>query len=317
MFFGSVSLAPANRASARGSLNQMPEPTPASVIRIAARNRRQAMDWSLVLASQGIEHVIESSEETGWALVVAESDGEKALAQIRQYRLENRHWRWRRPVFQPGLIFDWRSFLWVLLTMVFYWWSGTRADLRSRGMMDGTALLHGEWWRLFTAMWLHADPAHLAMNAIFGLVFLGLAMGRYGPGVGLLAAYLAGAGGNIVTWLGYGAAQRGLGASGVVMGALGLLTAQSFGLLEQRSANAIRRFIGAILGGVWLFVFLGLNPEADVVAHLGGFVAGTLLGLLLSRWPRLAHQSRINLAAGMFFALLVVLPWLRALMRPG
>ena len=273
------------------------------------------MDWSLVLASQGIEHVIEQSEETGWALTVTAPDYAPALAQIQKYRLENRHWRWRRPVFQPGLIFDWRSSLWGLLTVAFYWWSEQRSDLRSLGMMNGAALAHGEWWRLFTAMWLHADSAHLAMNAIFGLVFLGLAMGRYGPGAGLLAAYLAGAGGNLATWLGYGAAQRGLGASGVVMGALGLLTAQSFGLLGRRNSNTVRNFTGAIMAGVLLFVLLGLSPESDVIAHLGGFVAGTLLGSLLSIVPRLAHRPRINLAAGILFAILVILPWLRALAK--
>ena len=38
-------------------------------------------------------------------------------------------------------------------------------------------------------MWLHADVGHFATNATFGLVLLGLVMGRYGTGVGLLAAH--------------------------------------------------------------------------------------------------------------------------------
>src|ERR1019366_137850 len=98
-------------------------------------------------------------------------------------------WRWRRPIFQPGLFFDWRSTVWVFLIIIFYWWSQLRPNLRNLGMWDGAVLGHGEWWRLFTAVWLHADPAHLALNAVFGLVLLGLAMGAYGAGVGLLAAY--------------------------------------------------------------------------------------------------------------------------------
>ncbi len=40
------------------------------------------MDWSLVLASQGIEHTVGSDEATGWSLAVAKADHEKALAQI-------------------------------------------------------------------------------------------------------------------------------------------------------------------------------------------------------------------------------------------
>jgi hypothetical protein len=134
------------------------------------------MDWSLVLASQGIEHTVGWDEATGWILAVAKVDREKALAQIHLYRLENLQWRWRQPLFQPGLFFDWSSLVWVLVNILFYWWSEARADLRTMGMMDGAALAHGEWWRLFTATWLHADIAHLAMNMVFGFLFLGLVL---------------------------------------------------------------------------------------------------------------------------------------------
>jgi len=276
------------------------------------------MDWSLVLASQGIEHIIDRNEDegeaAGWTLSVSEADHERALAQIRQYRLENRHWRWRQPVLQqPGLIFDWSSLVWLGLNIFFFWWSETRADLRLKGMMDAAAVAQGEWWRLFTATWLHADPAHLATNLVFGFVFVGLVMGRYGAGVGLLAAYLAGVGGNLAAWLVYGENHRGLGASGVVMGALGLFTIQSVTLLKQRNANALRLFASGIFAGVLLFVLLGTNPEADVVAHLGGFITGLLLGSLLALAPRLSHRPPVNLAAGILFATLVILPWLRAL----
>ena len=101
---------------------------------IPARNRRQAMDWSLVLASQGIEHIIEHDEAAGWALAVSEADHEPALAHIHQYRLENLHWRWRRPVFQPGVFFDWSSLAWVLLA-VFATGAGS-ADLVGAEMAD-------------------------------------------------------------------------------------------------------------------------------------------------------------------------------------
>jgi rhomboid protease GluP len=288
---------------------------------IPALTRRQAMDWSLVLASQGIEHLIDRNEDegeaAGWTLSVSGADHKKALAQIRQYRLENRHWRWRQPVLQPGLVFDWSSLVWLCLNIFFFWWSETRADLRLQGMMDGAAVAQGEWWRLFTATWLHADLGHLATNMVFGFVFMGLVMGRYGAGVGLLAAYLAGVGGNLAAWLVYGENHRGLGASGVVMGALGLFTVQSVTLLKGRNANAFRLFASGLFAGVLLFVLLGVNPESDVVAHLGGFITGLLLGSLLALAPRLTHRPRVNLAAGLLFATLVILPWLRALARIG
>ena len=290
---------------------------PSGVRQIPARTRRQAMDWSLVLASQAIEHRIDRDDATGWVLTVTEPDLERALDQIRQYRLENRHWRWRQPVFQPGLIFDWRGFIWVLLNIFFYWWSETRARLRLTGRMDGVALMHGEWWRSFTATWLHADVAHLATNLVFGFLFVGLVMGRYGPGMGLLAACLAGVGGNLTTWLVYGETHRGLGASGVVMGALGLLVVQSAPILKRRKANTFRLFASGLFVGILLFVLLGVNPESDVVAHLGGFIMGLLLGSLLAIVPRLAHRPRVNLAAGILFGILVILPWCWGLTHSG
>src|SRR6266550_1467413 len=238
------------------------QPPPSPLARIPAHSRRQAMDWSLVLASQGIEPILEQSEEAGWALVVAAHDYETALAAIRQYRLENRRWPWRSPAFKSGFVFDWGSAAWIVLTVVFYWLSDTRAKLPAAGIMDGAALAQGEWWRLFTATLLHADLGHLATNAVFGLVLIGLAMGQCGTGVGLLAAYLAGAGGNLASWLLHGQEHRGLGASGVVMGALGLLAAQSLPRLKG-NPNAVKLVMAGLGGGVMLFVLLGLNPETD------------------------------------------------------
>jgi rhomboid protease GluP len=280
---------------------------------IPARSRRQAMDWSLVLASQGIEHAMAHDETTGWTLTVAKADYEKALAQIRLYRQENLQWRWRQPVLQPGLFFDWSSLAWVLLNILFFWWSEARADLRTMGMMDGAALAHGQWWRLFTATWLHADSAHLAMNMVFGFLFLGLVMGRYGPGVGVLAAYFAGVGGNLFAWWIYGENHLSLGASGVVTGSLGLLAVQSVALLKRPNANIFRLFSAAIMAGLLLFVFLGVSPESDVVAHLGGFLSGLLLGAPLALAPKLVHRPWLNLAAVALFTVLIILPWWLAL----
>jgi rhomboid protease GluP len=294
-----------------------PQPTPPAGREIPAANRRQAMDWSLVLASQGIEHLIDHDESKGWTLLVSEKDHENALGQIRQYQLENRHWRWRRPVFQPGLFFDWSCLTWVLLNIFFYWWSETHVDLLAAGVMDNSALAHSEWWRLFTATWLHADLAHLAMNMVFGFLFLGLVMGRYGPGVGLLAAYLAGVGGNLITWLVYDETHRGLGASGVVMGALGLLAIQSVSLMKRPNRNVFRLFAGGIFAGVLLLVLLGFSPEADVVAHLGGFVTGLLLGSFLAFAPNLTRRTWINFFAGILFLALVILPWWCCLIHQG
>ena len=270
------------------------------------------MDWSLVLVSQGIETTIDQdSDGSGWGLLVAGLDYGPAIKVIRQYHLENRGWPWQQQVFRQGFLFDWGALAWALLAGLFFWLS-TTTDLKTAGLMDGAAVAHGQWWRLFTAMWLHADLAHLATNATLGLALLGLTMGRYGTGVGLLAAYLAGAGGNLLAGLITLQTHRSLGASGMVMGSLGLLAVQSLSLWRQ-TPHAMRFIVSGLCGGVMLFALFALTPGTDVMAHLGGFVCGLLLGALFNLLPAIAQKPVANLLGGLVFALLVIVPWWLAL----
>jgi membrane associated rhomboid family serine protease len=289
----------------------LPPENPA-VLRIPARTRRQAMDWSLALTSQGIEPVIEQIEDGHWALVVAPADYDTAVSTIRQYRLENLHWPWRKPIFHNRFVFDWASVAWLLVVISIFWLTQTRSGLREAGIMDGAAVVSGEWWRLFTAIWLHGDLGHLVTNGAFGFLLLGLAMGRYGTGTGLLAAYLAGVGGNLASWLVHGDAHRSLGASGMVMGALGLVAVQSLDLLK-RSPHAWRFATVGVVAGIMLFVLLGLSPGTDVVAHFGGFATGLTLGALLVAATVFARNALVNLAAGLLFAGLVISNWMLAM----
>lgn len=296
-----------------------PEPQPAFPplsMRISARSRAQAMDWSLVLASQGIEHAIAGPEETGWGLLVAVTDRDAALTAIRLYRRDNRRWSWRKSISTNGAIFDGVSFAWVALTFVFYWLSATRPGFRAAGILDGSAVAAGEWWRLFTATLLHADVLHLATNALFGFILLGFAAGCYGTGLGLLAAFLAGVGGNLASWVLHGKSMHGLGASGVVMGALGLVAVHSLAHL-RKPPGAARIIIGGLAGGVMLFSLLGLSPGTDIIAHLGGFLAGIVLGACLVLLAPAPPAPRINFTAGFGFMALVVWTWALALGRIG
>jgi len=289
---------------------------PPATVRIPTRTRQRAMDWSLVLASQGIEAVILNDPDDGWQLNIPAAEVDRARAAIELYRRENRRWHWRQPVLQGRALFDSASVLWVLLTAAFFGFNSSARDFRLVGVMDGAALAHGEWWRIFTAEVLHADLMHFATNAVFGLLLLGLAMGRYGTGVGLLAAYLAGAAANVMSWLLHGEAHRALGASGVVMGALGLLAPQSVTMLRG-NPRALRLAFGGLAGGVMLFVLLGLSPDTDVAAHLGGFAAGVFIGFWLALIPRLEQRRWVNWLAGILLAALLIWPWLMALRTRG
>src|ERR1043166_2479581 len=93
--------------------------------RIPTRSRRQAMDWSLVLVSQGIETAIDFAEEAGWGLVIAEPDYERAVKTLQQYRAENVRWPWRREISRQGILFDWGSLGWVALVSLFFWFQAS------------------------------------------------------------------------------------------------------------------------------------------------------------------------------------------------
>ena len=284
---------------------------------IPVRTERQAMDWSLVLVSQGIETTIERDAEADlWRLVVDAPDYSKALRALRQYRIENRHRVWRQQLPWTGLVFDWRCIVPLAFIAFLYAVDATgRADLQSAGMMDNKAVHTGQWWRLFTAVTLHGDLAHLAANLSTGLLLLGLTMGALGPGIGSLAAFMAGAGGNLAGLIFHSETHRGLGASGMVLGALGLLAAQWITLL--RHGLTPRQWAArGILGGCLLLVLLGFSPErnVDVLAHVGGFVTGLALGAGLAFCPRtILHSEWIDRTALAIAVILTGVSWWLAL----
>jgi membrane associated rhomboid family serine protease len=278
---------------------------------IRARSKNQAMDWSLVLTSQDIASTILQHPEDGhWMLVVDPRDHREALEAIRQYRLETRRWFWRRELVHTGILFDWRALIWVGLMLVVY-----AADARSLGafrklgLLDSEQVWQGQWWRLFTAMTLHGDAAHLAMNCAMIFVFGGLAMARFGFGGSLWAGYLAGLFGNLAACLLDPATHRSLGSSGIVMGNLGLVAVQSAFLL-QHGFRAARYVLGGFMSGIMLFVLFGLDPRSDVLAHAGGFAGGAALGVVLnflsSPWR---DNRRIEWLAAGLWTVWVLLTW--------
>jgi rhomboid protease GluP len=287
--------------------------TDADSARIPVRSRHQAMDWSLVLASQSIEVTIDHSEESGeWSLLLAHGELAKALQVLRQYQIENPRRPWQQTIPHSGLIFDWISLGWVVL-VVFFFQLDLARSLQPAGLMDSALVSHGEWWRLFTAMWLHGDIGHLLANLTIGVILLGLAMGRYGTGTGLLAACLSGAAGNIFAGgfaaLLQGEPHRSLGASGLVMGCLGLLAAQSF----SSSGAPHRGRLKGVLAGILLFTILGLTPGSDLLAHFGGFIGGLALGGILISAPRFAKSPTTDGWSALLFVALLIVPWWFAL----
>ncbi len=277
---------------------------------IPARTKRQVMDWSLVLASQEIE--TEITHEASWRLLVAESDYQRALAAIDLYQRENRGWNWRQKFPGTGLIFHWGGIGPCLLFVAFFILSeAPNSSLRTLGINDNNAVSAGEWWRLFTAVTLHADAAHLIANVTTGFLLFGMAMARYGAGVALLAAYVAGAGGNFAGYIFYPDPHRGLGASGMIMGALGLLGVEGIAAWKQtRGTYLIRRGAAAAF---LVLVLMGFSEGTDIIAHVGGFFFGAILGFILHFAPRMFRGRTTNLFCVILLAAITIFTWWLAL----
>ncbi len=247
-----------------------------------------------------------------WLVEIAHDDRPRALESIAVYERENSV-PWRKELKGSGLLFDVRVMIWFAVLAFFYWlieslWPG----LKAAGAVDRAAILAGEWWRLFTAVTLHADIAHLAANVSIGLVFLGLAMGAFGAGNALLLSFVGGALGNVATLVAHaGEPFRSLGASGMVMASLGLITAHSliFGQHEKRMLLLGR----GVMAGCLLVVLLGFSPKSDVVAHVGGFIAGTILGAGAMGFRKYLLRQSVNVTATLIFMAVLISTWWLAL----
>lgn len=287
---------------------------------IWAESEQQAMDWSLVLSSQEIGSLLlRPADGTSlWRLVVEPGDLPRAQEAIDKFCAENRGWRLRQKLPWSGLVFHWGAAFWAISMVLFHagaqWIS---PSWTTSGMMDSAAVKAGAWWRLFTAVTLHADIGHLMANATIGFILLGLAMARFGAGWALLVTFLAGGAGNLLAYFVDPMTHRSLGASGMVMGALGLVAIQSIGFWHDQG-NAKRLFASGVFAGVLLFILLGMDPRSDVLAHAGGFIGGSLLGVALLLIPERWQQSlKANAAAIVITSALVLWTWHLALTHPG
>ena len=175
------------------------------------------------------------------------------------------------------------------LLFVFWFWvtggAGAGTELFARGAMLSRAAADGEWWRFVTAATLHADLEHVLSNAGFMLVLGWAASERFGAGVAS-ALWLATAVAGFVTSLLLSDAAVTVGASGGLFGLLG--AAGGHGVRRRgRGEVSWRERVRVVGAAVLLLAFTAFSPEANIPAHLGGFVAGVALGVLASPWKRL------------------------------
>ncbi|MSP92218.1 MAG: rhomboid family intramembrane serine protease [Myxococcales bacterium] len=149
-------------------------------------------------------------------------------------------------------------------------------------------VLRGEWWRLFTAPWLHGDWSHLMLNALSLFVVGRPVEATYGPARFWIIFSGAALAGTLAS-LGQGAPMS-VGASGAVFGMLGAMLGLGLKLLPRLSSELRWTLVlvpaGLLVGTLVLGLLLDATPGAiDHHAHWGGGFGGLCLGLVLQ--PRL------------------------------
>jgi rhomboid protease GluP len=163
-------------------------------------------------------------------------------------------------------------------------------------------------WRWLTAAFIHANLLHIVMN-LWVLGQIG-ALSEQALGRGLIAAtYLVtGVLGNVLstvhasTTVGPSAS---VGASGAIMGLIGMAATFAWRTGQRRAAKALAINVLFILG-------IGISLSArgislvDNAAHIGGFVAGAVIGLVRAALPRPAPRWLDGMLIGASFALAAI-----------
>jgi membrane associated rhomboid family serine protease len=172
------------------------------------------------------------------------------------------------------------------------------------------AVHHGQWYRLFTAAFLHANIEHIGLNMVT-LAIVGSPVEAELGKVRFVALYLVAAiGGSVASYLLSPQDQFGLGASGAIFGLMG-----AYFVLARRNRWDARTIAVLIVINL-LFDFS--TTTIDWRAHIGGLIAGaavawgltesTRLRPRVSRATELAAEVTSVLGVAIVFGLLVLLP---------
>jgi membrane associated rhomboid family serine protease len=147
------------------------------------------------------------------------------------------------------------------------------------GAMQPLAIAQGhQYWRLFTAMFLHAGVLHLALN-MYGLYLFGTIIESAFGEVRFLAIYfIAGLMASVASFIFTNPQTVAVGASGAIFGLLGAWVAFNFRRRGSSFASANLRWAAMLIG---LNLVLGFSIAGiDNFAHLGGLITGGVAGTL-------------------------------------
>ncbi len=294
-----------------------PSSEPPEVLILEPRNSQQALEWLAVLGAAGIHPHVEYRNYR-WQIVIAEPHIERARSELAAFEQENRYWppRWSLPG-DELLGISATSIAAGIFLVLFFGITGP-SHLNSEwfqvGAGDAARVLSGDFWRIVTALTLHADLSHVLSNALCLGILGGMVCRRIGPGAGWLAIVGSGMLGNLLSDWYYREYMVSVGASTSVFGCLGLLAAMRIVEYRRRGGPLSWRGIGMPMVLVLaVFGLTGISPQADVMAHLFGAVAGLLVGVPAAWLVSIREHQAWQLAAGLGIVAVIVGAWTLAL----
>jgi rhomboid protease GluP len=168
-------------------------------------------------------------------------------------------------------------------------------DLLSWGGNFRPTVLNGEYWRLVASMFVHGGLMHLLGN-LFTLFLVGIMLE---PKLGhirfLICYFICGIAGTIAS-VAWHPATVSVGASGAIMGALGVLISITF-FEKVKNPNQKDSLIKMALFIVGYNLLMGfVMGGVDNAAHFGGLICGLLFGVLFGIFPGLLGHRQSFIA---------------------
>lgn len=252
--------------------------------------KRKAQLWALVLEARSVPCRAEQ-DEYGWHLYVPEKHFDQAMEELRLFEAENRNWPPAAPALAHPLAENTLSTLSVLFLMATFhnvtrldgvFWGRYSFDWIALGNAQAVKIMDGEWWRLVTALTLHAGDVHLYSNLAIGGVFIIFLCHELGSGLAWSLILASGVLGNLVNAAVQSPGHSSVGASTAVFGTVGILGALS---VVRYRHYLQRRWLLPVAAALALLALLGTEGEnTDLGAHLFGFLFGALFGLVTEHY---------------------------------
>ena len=273
-------------------------------------------EFNFVLEAVNLDSEV-VSHDSRFYLLVDEEQASQAYQQLKLYVAENApEEHLSRPLrsYAHGFAGAYLYALSLLLVGALKSANALHLNWQSNGLAHSVKIMQGEWWRTITALFLHADAAHLAGNIGFGALF-GVLVSRYiGSSAAWFSILLAGAAGNALNAFLYQTTHLSIGASTMVFAALGMLGIFAINHHDAYTQRGLRRWT-PFLATFALLGFIGTAGErTDIMAHLSGYICGCIGGVV---WLLVLNRRGADVTSQGWFGIatigLVCLAWVLAL----